>query len=291
MTPVDSPDIIEATSTEISSKDSSVDVPVVSSRKTSDLYRAALPRVVVMLPAYNEEAALGPLLDRIGLALTESGLDYHIIVVDDGSSDNTARVASQATFRLPLTLVEHPQNRGLAAALRTGFEAATARARENDVIVTMDADNTHPPGLMLRMLGQIQEGCDVVIASRFQQGAQVLGVPLDRVMLSVAARWMFKVVFPIRSVRDYTCGYRAYRASVLQSAIQDYGDDFVSEQGFSCMVDVLLKLRKRGLVMGEVPMILRYDQKGGASKMRVFRTVRQTLSLMLKRRIGGTQSR
>ncbi|MEM8866407.1 MAG: dolichol-phosphate mannosyltransferase, partial [Planctomycetota bacterium] len=66
----------------------------------------------------------------------------------------------------------------------------------------------------------------------------------------------------------------------------DYGDQFVTERGFSCMVDVLLKLRRRGLVMTEAPMILRYDLKGGASKMQVLRTTMQTLSLIGRRTVG-----
>ncbi|MEM6331481.1 MAG: glycosyltransferase [Planctomycetota bacterium] len=254
---------------------------------SAELYDAARPRVVFALPAYNEEESLGPLLDGIGVAMAGSGYDYSVIVVDDGSDDGTAEAASQASFRLPVTLVEHEQNSGLAAALRTCFTAAAERARPGDIIVTMDADNTHPPGLVPRMLGMVREGCDVVIGSRFQPGAQVHGVPLTRVLLSVAARWMFTAAFPIRGVRDYTCGFRAYRAGVLKDAIARHGDGFISEQGFSCMVDVLLKLRGRGLVMAEAPMILRYDLKGGDSKMRVLRTIRQTLSLMVRRRVRG----
>ncbi len=252
-----------------------------------ELYEAARPRVIIALPAFNEEESLGPLLDGIGLAMAGSGIEYSIIVVDDGSTDDTARIASQASFRLPVTLIEHEQNSGLAAALRTGFQAATEKARPGDVIITMDADNTHPPGLMHRMLGMVGEGCDVVIASRFQTGSQVHGVPLSRVWLSVGARWLFTLAFPIRGVRDYTCGFRAYRASVLQDALAEHGDNFVSERGFSCMVDVLLKLRLSDLIMAEAPMILRYDLKGGASKMRVFKTVMQTLSLIVRRRVGG----
>lgn len=255
--------------------------------RSATLYEAAQPRLVIVLPAYNEEESLGPLLDGIGVAISGTGLRYEIVVVDDGSTDDTARVASQASFRLPVSLVEHEVNSGLAAALRTGIEEAVARSRPNDVIFTMDADNTHPPGLMLRMLGMVREGCDVVIASRFQPGSQVIGVPMHRNWLSIAARWLFTLALPIRGVRDYTCGFRAYRASVLHDALAQHGEKFVTEQGFSCMVDVLLKLRGAGLVMGEAPMILRYDQKGGASKMRVARTAMQTLSLIFRRRVSG----
>lgn len=243
-------------------------------------------RVLVVLPAYNEAEALPPLLESIAATLEAEGADYEIIVVDDGSADNTAMVASQASFSYPVRVVRHERNSGLAAALRTGLETAVAAAGPTDVVITLDADNTQPPGLMPRMLAMIAEGRDVVIASRFQPGAQVVGVPLYRNLLSQASLVLFKLALPIRGVRDYTCGYRAYRVEPLADAMFDYGDRFVSEQGFSCMVDVLLKLRGRGLVMGEAPMILRYDQKPGASKMRVLRTVWQTLSLIVRRRMG-----
>ena len=70
----------------------------------------------------------------------------------------------------------------------------------------MDADNTHPPGLIDRMVQMIHEGCDVVIASRFQPGARVVGVPIERHFLSIGARALFTILFPTRGVRDYTSG-------------------------------------------------------------------------------------
>ena len=78
-----------------------------------------------------------------------------------------------------------------------------------------------------------------------------------------------------------------FRASKLKEAMEHYGADFVSEQGFSCTVDLLLKLRKLGARFGEVPMVLRYDQKQGESKMRVFQTCMDTLKLIARRRIGS----
>jgi dolichol-phosphate mannosyltransferase len=98
---------------------------------------------------------------------------------------------------------------------------------------------------------------------------------------------LFKTIMPIEGVRDYTCGYRAYRTSVLRDAMKFYGDEFVSEMGFSCMADVLLKMRRFNFVFGEVPLLLRYDQKQGGSKMAVAKTVWLSLKLLLKRRFGG----
>lgn len=248
--------------------------------------------VRVALPAYNEAESIGALIASLHASLESAGLPHQIVVVDDGSSDDTAQIVSRASFSLPVRLVQHHRNQGLAAALRTGLVDAVRHADPGDVILTMDSDNTHPAGLIPRMLSLVDEGHDVVIASRFQPGSRVIGVPFDRVLLSVAARWVFKLVLPIPGVRDYTCGYRAYRVAPLAAAIDVYGDRFVSETGFSCMVDVLLKLRNlrldgRKVVMGEAPMVLRYDMKGGVSKMRVLRTVVQTLSLVVRRRVGG----
>jgi dolichol-phosphate mannosyltransferase len=150
----------------------------------------------------------------------------------------------------------------------------------------MDCDNTHPPRLILRMLERIDDGYDVVIASRFQPGARVIGVPWTRQLYSVGARWLFQLLFPIRGVRDYTCGFRAYRTESLRAAIAKYGDGLISETGFSCMADLLLKLRTLPIEMTEVPLELHYDRRGGGSKMRVLRTIRQTLGLLLRRRFG-----
>jgi len=243
-------------------------------------------RVIVVLPAYNEQDALPPLLTSIEAALEPAEIAYRVIVVDDGSQDDTAKIACDAANRLPVDLVPHGVNQGLAAAIRTGLTSAVAECGPDDVIVTMDCDNTHPPRLIPRMLKVIDEGYDVVIASRFQPGAQVIGVPRARQLYSFGARWLFRVLFPIRGVRDYTCGFRAYRADALRQAIGRYGDGLISETGFSCMADLLLKLRTLPLEMSEVPLELRYDRRGSGSKMRVLRTIRQTLGLLLRRRFG-----
>ena len=244
-------------------------------------------KVFVVLPAYNEEGGLPDLLSAIEQVFAINGREYHIIVVDDASTDSTAEIAREAAVELPLTLVQHKINQNLPGALRTGFETAIKFAEEHDVIITMDGDNTHPPAIMNLLLQKIAEGYDVMIASRFQPGSRVCGVPSSRVLTAFGARMLFKIIMPIPAVRDYTCGYRAYRANVLRDSMKYYGDQWVTEKGFSCMVDVLLKMRRFNYVMGEVPMLLRYDQKEGASKMKVLQTIGLTIKLLLKRRFGG----
>jgi len=244
-------------------------------------------RVHVVLPAFNEAACLGRLLEHLDEDLQEARVVYWVIVVDDGSTDETRAIAEEHAARFPVTVLAHDQNRGLGATIRDGLQHAAETAEPRDIIVTMDADDTHTPGLILRMTRMISEGHDVVIASRYQPGSRTIGVPLHRRMLSWAGSMLFRVVLPIRGVRDFTCGYRAYRAAVIQDAFERYGERFFDQDGFQCMVDILLKLRRMPLIFGEVPFILRYDIKEGASKMDVGGTITRTLGLLLRRRLGG----
>jgi len=243
-------------------------------------------KIFVVLPAYNEQESLGPLLDGIAETMAEEGFWYEVIVVDDGSRDATLKVAREHAETMPLRIERHEVNQGLGATIRDGLAAGARVARDQDIVIAMDADNTHPPGLMGAMVRAIREGNDLVIASRYQPGARVLGVPPFRRFLSWGAGTLFRIVFPIPGVKDYTCGYRAYRGALLKAAFERYGAEFVSEAGFQCMVDILLKLHRLGAICREVPLVLRYDLKGGVSKMRVGRTVLKTLGLMVRRRLG-----
>jgi dolichol-phosphate mannosyltransferase len=240
----------------------------------------------VVLPAYNEERSLPQLLDRITGSMVEVGASYRVIVVDDGSSDSTASIAEEYARSIPLFLERHPVNMGLGATIRDGLLKAIEQADPQDVIVSMDADNSHNPELIPRMGRLIREGNDVVIASRYQPGSRIRGVSGYRRLLSFGASWLFRLVFPIVGVRDYTCGYRAYRAAALKRAAERYGRSMFDQPGFQCTVDILLKLRCLELIFTEVPMILRYDMKGSTSKMKVARTIKGTFLLMLKRRLG-----
>ena len=253
---------------------------------TATPWRRPPGRVIMVLPAYNEEENLGALLERGDEAFRDAGIDYQVIVVDDGSKDRTAEIAQHYAKSMPVRLERHVVNQGLGATIRDGLRAAAESCGDKDIVVAMDADNTQTPALIRRMVRAIEEGNDVVIASRYQVGSYVRGVPFHRVLLSIGASWIFRLTFPIHGVRDYTCGFRAYRGAVLKEAFARYGDQFVSEQGFQCMVDILLKLRAMGVIFAEVPLVLRYDLKGGASKMNVTRTVFRTLGLLARRRIG-----
>jgi dolichol-phosphate mannosyltransferase len=234
----------------------------------------------IVLPAYNEETGLSRLLPAIDAALAGSPEPHRIIVVDDGSDDGTARVAGD--FGSSVRLIRHSSNRGLGQTLRDGLSAALAQAADDQVIVTLDADDSHDPAVIPSMVRKIRDGCDVVIASRFQPGSTTRGVGALRTTTSWGASALMRVALPTPGVRDFTCGFRAYRAGVLRDAIRIDPERFARMSGFECMVDVLLQLRRRGATFAEVPMVLRYDRKESASRMRVWRTIADTLRLIAR---------
>ncbi len=254
---------------------------------TDEGVHSSCARIIhVVLPAYNEAENIGAVLETLDHMADGAGLSVHAIVVDDGSVDATRDIVNGFSGKMRRTLLEHGTNLGLGAAIQTGLLSAVEGAQDSDVIVTMDADDTFTPTTIPAMLARIDSGMDVLIASRYLPESVVTGVPAIRRFMSFAASILFRIVFPIPGVKDYTCGYRAYRAIALRKAFAFYRDEFVNQEGFQCMVDILLKLRRLPLRFCEVPITLRSDRKGGKSKMKVFKTAVRTLLLLLRRRVG-----
>lgn len=236
-------------------------------------------RVRVLLPAYNEGEALPRLLLRLAAVhLVLRSLE--VVVVNDGSRDNTAAVVRDFASTHPWTrLVNHDRNRGLGVAMRTGIAGALEELSDGDVLVALDSDNTHDPSLLLDMLDKLAQDYDVVVASRFAPGGREVGLTVHRQILSRGASWLMRLTCPVPGVKDYSCGYRAYRVGALRRMARAF-PDLVSTANFDCMAQILLRLATVGARCTEVGMILRYDLKGGASKMKVWRTVRGYFRLM-----------
>jgi len=244
-------------------------------------------QVVLALPAYNEERGLPCLLEAFQRASSAGGYSARLVIVDDGSTDGTSDLIRAWSSKLPTRTMRHPVNRGLGETIKDALQLAARECQPDDIIVTMDADNTHPPELIGEMIALILEGHDVAIASRYRPGARVVGLSAFRHLASYGALILFRVLFPIPGVRDYTSGFRAYRAAILQNAFATRGAHLITEPGFAAMAELLLNLHRLGARMCEAPLVLRYDLKGGASKMNVTRTVLRTLRLLVRLRFAG----
>ncbi|MCP3984105.1 MAG: glycosyltransferase family 2 protein [bacterium] len=191
--------------------------------------------VIVIIPAYNEETRIGPVIE----AIRSTGLDLEIAVIDDGSRDATAL----AVTRSGAVVIRHPFNMGYGAALQTGYKYALRRGA--DLLIQMDADGQHDPEQIPRLTEPILRGeCDLVIGSRFL-------VPTGYEMggLRTLGRRVFRALGRIAGVEvtDPTSGYQALNRKVLALyARDDFPHDFPD-------IDVLLMAARSGLRIQEVP--------------------------------------
>lgn len=227
--------------------------------------------IYLLLPAYNEELSLPKLLPKVKAELEKSGMDFRMVVVNDGSSDQTPQILADfekdSTYKLEV--VTHPINRGLGETERDGFEYIAAKANRDDVIIRVEGDDTHDPKYILDIYNKLHEGFDVVNTSRFQPGGDQKGLNWYRRTISKAANMFMKFMFNIKGVKDYSCGFRGYRVSIIQDSIKIFGNNFVQLRGlgFTSTLEIIVKLKMLGCRFAEVPFILRYDMKESESKM------------------------
>jgi dolichol-phosphate mannosyltransferase len=229
------------------------------------------PECVIVLPCFNEEKNLESLIPAIDLALRRN-FHYHIIAVNDGSTDGTAATLQRLSEKFPLEILEHENNAGLACALRTGLTVAITRTSDDAFIVTMDADNTHDPLLIPRMVDACRRGADVAISSRYVAEGGQIGVPLYRMLLSQGINLLIRI--RTRShVRDCTSGYRCYKANVLRKLLLSYNNHLVESEGFEVGLELLVKNINLSARVVEVPMVLNYKLKRGKSNLKIIATM------------------
>jgi len=223
----------------------------------------------ILLPAFNEEQSLASLLPSIQRACQSIDQGYRVVVVNDGSVDGTEDQLKIFAEKMPLTVLSHPLNRGLGETERDGFEYIARECRPDDVIIRLDCDDTHEPEYIGGLVEKINQGYDVVNTSRFLPGGGQVGLNPYRSLISYLANIFMKVIFWIPGMRDCSCGFRAYRARVIQDAVAIFGNGFIQLKGlgFTSTLEIAVKLRLLGCRFGEIPFILRYDKKISSSKM------------------------
>lgn len=247
--------------------------------------------LVVLLPAYNEEDNVVRMVERWEEqreVVAKFGLTLKIVAVNDGSSDKTEEICHAIEQQNPyFTLVNHEHNKGLGEAVKTGFCHVLKECPDCDYACLMDCDNTQDPiyiESMLKRITEKEDEADVVIASRYQKGSMVYGVAKHRLFTSGGAKLVYKLLFGVKHVNDYTCGYRLYSRSSLEKVYEQFGEAMIEESGFTCMAEVLYKMSLCGVRFAEVPFTLHYDYKAGESKMKVVKTAVNSIKLAFRLR-------
>jgi dolichol-phosphate mannosyltransferase len=238
--------------------------------------------VFVILPAFNEEKGLPQVLKTIQQVKKKTSDSFRVVVVDDGSKDRTSDVARSFQAQMDLHLITFPKNQGVAEVFKQGFLYAceTSMNPHQDVAVVLDSDNTQDPFVMLSMIEKIKSGEDIVIASRFKGEGKMIGCPFTRYLFSLGISWILQAIVRLPGIKDYSTFYRAYRVSILKDGFEQYGDTLLEGKGFSVAAGLLMKLGNITPRLTEVPLILRYDLKGGASGNKIMRTITGYLQLI-----------
>jgi len=250
----------------------------------------SIRKIFYILPCYNESLNLNKLLKDFINFFKSKAMLIKLIVIDDGSKDNSIKIIHEFKKNnfhknISIKILKHKKNMGLGRALKTGFEYCFFKGKNDDILISMDTDNSHTIDLSYKMIKKlIFDKYDVVIASRYQKNSKIEGLNLMRIFLSFGAAILYKIFFPIKNVTDYTSGFRAFKVGPIKKAWKQ-NKKFFSEKGFSASADILLKLYKYKLRFFELPINLRYDLKKGESKMKVINTIYLNIALIIKRRL------
>ena len=212
---------------------------------------------LIIIPTYNEDKNISILIDKIRKLKSEINLD--ILVIDDGSPDGTAKSVEKLLKEdSKLHLINRGKKLGLGSAYCLGFNWAI----ENnfDVIVQMDADLSHNPKDILRLLSE-SSNSDVVIGSRYKTGVNVVNWPLRRLILSYLANIYARIITGLK-VYDLTSGFKCIKTSVLKKI----NIDKIKSEGYSFQIEVNCLCYNKNYKISEVPIIF-YDRTIGKSKM------------------------
>lgn len=249
-----------------------------------------MKKLYSFLPCYNEGLNIGALIDEWMEqkdALAEMGYDLQVRAIDDCSKDNTKDVILEKASQYPenVQLIAHEINKNLRGGLNTSISYFIEFGNDDDLMSLMDGDNTHNPKYITKMIKKMKDNNkDCVIASRYCTDSGIVGVAAHREFMSDMAKVYYSMMLKVPGVKDYTCGYRVYSYACIKRLIDKFGKEPIEEMSFACMMEFLYKIYLAGATFDEVGFELRYDNKQGESKMKVFTTMRKSLSTAFKLR-------
>jgi dolichol-phosphate mannosyltransferase len=235
---------------------------------------AAGKGVVVVLPTYNERENL----EGIGAAILAALPEANLLVVDDSSPDGTGDLADAMAAREPrLHVLHRPAKEGLGIAYRDGFRWALGRS-ETRAVVQMDADFSHDPNDLPRLLAPLMTGSDLVLGTRYMHGGGTVGWPLHRQLISRAGTTFARVML-LLPYRDLTGGFKAWRRELLEAIRLREGNT----SGYGFQIETTWWAHRRKAVITQVPIIFR-ERVAGSSKMSGG-IIKEALGLVLRLRM------
>ena len=219
----------------------------------------AHPRLSIVIPAYNESARIEDALERVMSCVAERGWDAEVVVVDDGSKDNTAEIVHRWMEQHPrLHLVHNPGNKGKGYSVRNGLLQAAG-----DIVMFTDADLSAPMEEAERLIAAIEDGVDVAIGSRWMDRTrQTIHQPLYRQFFGRCFNWITRMVMGL-PFKDTQCGFKAFKRSAAQVIFRL---QTIERWGFD--PEILFIARKLKYVVREVPVTWGHDERSRISYLK-----------------------
>lgn len=245
--------------------------------QNADTY-AGLGRILVIIPTYNELENIGPITSRLRKAVPQA----HILIADDNSPDGTGARADELAAADDHIHVNHRKGKeGLGAAYLDSFRWALDQGY--DAIVEFDADGSHQPEQLHRLLDALADGADMVKGSRWVKGGSIVNWPKHREFLSRGGSVYIQLMLGI-PVKDVTGGFNAFRANALRALITEP----IDRHGYGIQRDLTWHAFQQGFTIVEVPIDF-VEREVGDSKMGrnvVTEAIKSTTKMGLKHRGG-----
>ena len=238
--------------------------------------------IYFLIPVYNESLNIPNLFGEMKNVLPDQ--EKFFVFSNDGSTDNSIELIKECFKGMSFQVLSDGVNRGPGMAFNIGFEWILTHSKDNkDVVITMEADLTSDISLLPKMFGMQALGFDLVLASVYAQGGGFDKTSFFRKLISAIANLMFRFLLDIK-VLTLSSFYRLYGIDLLRK-IKSNNETIISEKGFICMIEILIKSINENAAIIEVPMVLHSGKRAGKSKMKIMKTTWEYLKFFAKGRI------
>ena len=228
----------------------------------------------VIVPVLNEVENLDKLYTSVFQLKEEfANFDLVFILVDDGSTDGTAKRATELSKGLTFVLLSHEKNLGPGKAFATAFAYLENKLSSEDWVMTIEGDNTSKLELVKQMFVRTKEGYEVILASPYMYGGGVTNTTTFRVILSQVANAIIKEFIGIHGILTMSSFFRLYSGNSIIALQKYYGPKIIERNGFESMIELLHKMIYLKLTISEVAMVLDSSLRKGKSKMKIMKTI------------------
>lgn len=234
--------------------------------------------IYIIIPSYNDSSNFDKLFKNLKNILKTK--KYKIIVIDDGSTDDTINILEKLSKKYQVNRIGYNKNRGPGYAFAFGFKFILKKLRNKDLVITIEADNTSDYKILNKMIS-LANRYDAILASPNIEGGKFLGISNTRRFLSNTANILDSLIFGV-DIKTFSSFYRVYTGEIINKLSKKYGNKIITDHGFSSVVELIIKLKNIEAKMIEIPAVVDWRQRKGKSKMSINKTILGRLFIYFK---------